>query len=112
MLNRFVIVKLISILISSFSQILLKKSAMKQYENGIREYLNWLVIIAYGMFFFSTVLGIYSLRGISISFSTILESLSYILVLIFSMLFLNEKINSRQFAGILIVLVGIVVFNI
>lgn len=39
-----------STLISSLSQVMLKKSAQKTYPSKIREYLNPLVIIAYGLF--------------------------------------------------------------
>ena len=41
---------LVSVFISSVSQILLKKAADRTYENHIREYLNPLVIFSYGMF--------------------------------------------------------------
>ncbi len=112
MLNIYSLVKILSVVISAFSQILLKKSAMKHYENGIGEYLNWLVIIAYGMFFGSTILSIYSLKGISISLSTIIESMSYVFIPIMSYLFLKEKMNQRQFFGTIVIILGIIVYNI
>ena len=43
---------LFSVFISSVSQILLKKAANKTYKDHIREYINPLVIFAYGMFWF------------------------------------------------------------
>ena len=39
---------LVSVFISSVSQILLKKAADRTYENHLREYLNPLVIFSYG----------------------------------------------------------------
>ena len=111
-MNSFALIKIFGVVIASFSQILLKKSAMEKHTSTISENLNWKVFVAYGMFFMSTVIGIYSLRGISISFSTILESLSYILIPVLSMLFLNEKINRKQFIGIIIILVGVIVFDL
>ena len=36
---------------SAISQILLKQSANIKYDNPLREYLNWRVILAYVMFF-------------------------------------------------------------
>ena len=112
MLNKYVILKVISVLIAALSQILLKKSALKHYDNRVREYLNVLVIVAYALFFASSILGIYSLRGINISFSTIIESLSYILIPVLSYLFFNEKISQKQFIGTVIIIVGIVAFNL
>ena len=111
MLNIYSLVKILSVLISAFSQILLKKSAMKHYDNGISEYLNWTVIIAYAMFFGSTVLSIYSLKGISISFSTVIESMGYVFIPLLSYLFLKEKLNQRQFIGTMIIVIGIFLYN-
>ena len=37
--------------LTGVSQVLLKKSANKTYEKWIEEYLNWQVILAYGIFF-------------------------------------------------------------
>ena len=36
---------------SAISQVLLKQSANMEYKNPLREYLNWRVILAYGIFF-------------------------------------------------------------
>ena len=46
-----VCILLFSVFISSVSQILLKKAADRTYESSLKEYLNPLVIGAYGMFF-------------------------------------------------------------
>ena len=47
-----------STLISSISQVLLKKSADRTYKNRIREYLNPLVVSAYLIFVISAVMTI------------------------------------------------------
>ena len=54
---------LFSVFISSVSQILLKKAANKTYKDHIREYINPLVIFAYGMFFGSVILTGKNLQG-------------------------------------------------
>ncbi len=111
-MNKYLIVKVAGVLIAAFSQLLLKKSAMKHYDSWIREYLNVYVIGAYGMFFISTFMGVYALKGISISFSTIVESLSYILIPVLTFLFYKEKISLRCLIGIVIIIIGIIVYNI
>ena len=112
MLNSFSLVKIASVVISSFSQILLKKSADDSHENIVHEYLNIRVIVAYGLFFGSTIMGIYALKGISISYSAILEALGYILVPFFSMLFINERMNKKQLIGTIIIIIGIFLYNL
>ena len=37
--------------LTAISQVLLKKSANQTYKSWIYEYLNWRVIVAYGIFF-------------------------------------------------------------
>ena len=40
----------VGVLVSSVSQVLLKKAAMRQYETPLKEYLNPWVITAYTLF--------------------------------------------------------------
>lgn len=103
----YIVIYNISILVSSISQILLKKSARVDYENAIKEYLNFKVIFAYGLFFLSTLLTMLALKGIPLSFGALLESLGYIYVMILSRIFLSEKITLRKIIGITLIIIGI-----
>lgn len=111
-MNKYVVLKLFGVLIAAFSQILLKKSADMLYEKKIYEYFNRYVFVGYIMFGISTVLSIFSLKAISISLSSIIESISYIAIPLLSFLFLKEKINKTYFIGTVIIVVGIIAFNI
>ena len=44
MISPYILCMFLSVVVASISQILLKKSAMKQYSSVIREYLNVLVM--------------------------------------------------------------------
>ena len=61
-LRMGVCVLLASVMISSVSQILLKKAANRIYKNPLAEYLNPLVIGAYAMFFGSVILTMIALK--------------------------------------------------
>ena len=111
-MNKYVLLKIISVLIAVISQILLKKSANEHYDNKLREYLNEFVIVGYGLFFLSSIISVISLKGIAISYSSIIESLSYILIPISSYIFLKEKINKKQLIGMVIIIVGVLIFNL
>ena len=80
-----------SVLISSISQIMLKKSADKTYETTLREYLNPLVIIAYAMFFCSMLITMYCYKYVDVSAGPILESAGYIFVAVLGYIFLRER---------------------
>lgn len=106
-----VLILLSSVLISSISQIMLKISANKSYRTRLLEYLNPLVITAYGMFFVSTILTMLALRYLPLSMSPILESASYIFVSIMGYFLLKEKFSRRKIAGLALILLGILVFS-
>ena len=97
-----VCILLFSVFISSVSQILLKKAANRTYESPLKEYLNPLVIGAYGMFFCSVIL----------TMSPILESTGYIFVSVMGYFFLKEKFTKRKLAGFALILAGVIIFNL
>lgn len=107
-----VIILLCSVLISSISQILLKISANKKYESGIREYLNPLVIIAYAMFFGSTVLTMLALRHLPLSHQPLYESISYIFVSVMGFFLLKERFSKKKLLGLALILAGIFIFSL
>ena len=103
---------LVSVFISSVSQILLKKAADRTYENHIREYLNPLVIFSYAMFFCSVILTMLALKKVPLSMQPILESTGYIFVAVMGSIFLKERLSKRKLAGIALILAGIIVFSL
>ena len=107
---KYILIWLFSVIISSFSQVLLKIAANKTYPNRIREYVNPIVITAYGIFFISTLLTMFALRVVPYSYSPIIESTSYIFIPVFGVFMLKEKISRRRLIGIGIILVGILIF--
>ncbi len=99
-------------LIASISQIMLKKSAQKQYPSKLKEYLNPLVIIAYILFFGTTFISMYALKVVPLSMSPILEASGYIFVAILSFILLKEKMTKKQLLGMALILTGIVVYSL
>lgn len=104
-------VLLVSVFISSVSQVLLKKAADRTYKNKLSEYLNPLVIGAYAMFFGSVILTMLALRYVPLSMSPILESTGYIFVAVLGYFFLKERFSRRKITGICLILAGIAVFS-
>lgn len=109
-MNMHMIILIVSVLIASFSQILLKKSAEKTYDSYIREYLNVYVILGYGMMFVSMFLTIIAYAGMEFTGVQIVEASGYIMVLILSYFFFKEKITKRKLLGMLFIFAGIAVY--
>lgn len=104
------ILLVLSVAVASFSQILLKKSAGKTYESVLREYLNPLVIIGYGMMIVSTLLTVAGYEGLEYKNGAVIESLGFVLVMILSRLFFGEKITKKKLLGNSLILLGIIIF--
>lgn len=101
-----------SVLLSSFSQILLKKSAQKQYPSKLKEYLNPLVIFSYGLFFLCTFITMYALKVVPLSMSPILEASGYIFVAVLSFIFFKERLTKKQLLGMTLIILGIVIYTL
>lgn len=110
-LEKYIIIWIISVLISSIAQVMLKAEANREHESRLKEYLNPMVITAYGIFFLSTFLTMYALKYVPLTYSPIIEPLSYIFVPVIGVLVLKEKISRRRVLGIAVMLVGIAVFS-
>ena len=109
-MNMHLLILILSVLIASFSQILLKKSATKKYSSVIREYLNPWVITGYAMLFLSMFLTVLAFRGMDYKNGPVIESLGYVMVLFLSRVFFGEKISGRKVVGTVCILAGIMVF--
>ena len=101
---------LLGVLISSISQVLLKKSAQGQYDSWIKEYLNIRVAGAYLLFFGTTLLSIYAYKGIPLSWGPLLESTGYLYVTFFGVTIFHEKLNKRKILSLFLILAGITIY--
>lgn len=110
-MNKYSIILLFSVLISSISQIILKKSANKNYESIIKEYMNLYVLTGYALLFLSTILTIFALKGLPYKSVPIIETIGYIYILLLSRLLLKEKITKKMIIGNVIIISGVIVFN-
>lgn len=103
-------VLLLGVFISAISQVMLKKAALKKYDNWLMEYLNPLVLVAYILFFGTTFLSIIAYRGIPLSMGPILEATSYIYVTVFGVTIFKEKLNRKKILALLLIICGIAVY--
>ena len=108
----FSLVFVVSVLISSISQVMLKTSANKSYSDRIKEYLNPTVIIAYGLFFLSTLITVFAYKVVPLSLGPVLESTGYVFVAVLGVVLLKEKMSPRKLFGMILILTGIALFSL
>lgn len=106
----FSCIYLMSVFVSSVSQILLKKSAQDQHKSRLAEYLDIRVIVAYLFFFGATLITVFALKYVPVSLGTVLESTGYLFVSVLGVLFLQEKLSRRKLLGLTIIVTGILIY--
>ena len=99
-----------AVLLSSVSQLLLKKGALQRFPSAFREYCTPWVIGGYLLLFCSMFLNIQGLRTLDYLNAPVMESLGYVLVPVLSALFFREKLSASRLVGIGCIVLGMVVF--
>lgn len=108
----YIIIFLFSVFISAISQVVLKTSANQKHDKWWKDYLNFKVIVAYGIFFVSSFITIFAYKGVPFSLGPMLEATGYLWVAILGYIFLKEKVTNRKKLGLLLIIVGIIIANL
>lgn len=109
-MNRIVlfILLIVNSLLTSFSQVLLKKSAMQKHNSIISEYINIYVIVGYGLFFIVLLGNIFIMKYIKMNIVSVFSEAMPLVISIFTgYIFFNEKINKRKIISVILILIGI-----
>ena len=97
---------------TAFSQLLLKQSAGKTYRHPIFEYLNWRVITAYIIFSGVLLLNTYALTQVDMKYGAVIDTFSYVFVMLLSYFILKEKFTKGKLAGNLLIMTGIFIYTL
>ena len=97
---------------TAISQVLMKQSAQMEHKSWIYEYLNWRVILAYGIAFTVLMVNTYAYTEVDIKYASIIDSFSYVNVMLFSYLLLKEKFTRMQLVVNLIIMAGILIYTL
>ena len=112
MINVYMIVAIVSVTIAGFSQILLKKGAMRPHVSFLKDYLNAPVISGYFLMFGSVLATMVAYRGIDYMTVQIVEALGYILVPVLSYLFFKERFTKNKLIGFILIIAGVLVYGL
>ena len=108
----YILILLAGVFLSSVSQVLLKKSAMREHASAVREYLNPLVISAYALFLLSTLISVWAYRGVSLGLGAVLEATGYLYVTAFGVLLFQERLNRKKILALALILSGIILSSL
>lgn len=111
-MSKYFLIAIFSGVLSSFSQVLLKKGSAIKRKAIWKEYLNPYVIAGYSIMLTCMLLTVVAYRGIPFKYSGVLESLGYIYIMILSKALLNEKITKKKAMGNIIIVIGVIMFSL
>ena len=76
------------------------------------DYINVRVCGAYAITFVCMLLMIYAFTGMYFRLGAVIESLSFLLIMLFARVFLNERITKRRLIGNTLIILGVVLFGL
>lgn len=100
---------IVSVVIASLAQILLKRAAEVEEKKFINKFLNLRVVTAYVLLFFSLFVNTFVLRHLELKILPCITATSFLWILLFSYLFLGEKPSSNKVIGMVMIMVGVIV---
>ncbi len=105
---------LLSVLLTGISQTVLKWSAGREgkFRGFLGDYLKLPIVCAYTIFVIVTICSVLALREMELKVFYALTGLNFVVVVIFSAIFLKEKVNPRVIGSVFLIILGVVVFNL
>lgn len=96
---------------SALSQLLLKLSANEAHKGRFGEYLNRKVITAYLIFAVVLLLNTYAYTKVNLKYGPVIDTFTYVFVLLLSVLVLREKVTKWKLIGNLMIIAGVVLYS-
>lgn len=111
-MNKYMMLMFACTFFSAAGQILLKQSANKTHKKPIYEYLNWRVIVAYGMSMLILLVNTYAYTQVDMKYGAVIDTFTYVFVMLLSWLILREKFTKPKLIGNLIIIAGVLVYTL
>jgi len=110
-LMYYYLLTLVIVVFTSIGHLLLKIAATRVSESGGRIYTDPVSVAGYGIFAFVAFLSIYAMKGLDMTAFFALNSLTYICIPILSYFVLRESFTRNKVIGVIIIAVGVLLFN-
>ncbi len=111
-MNSYLLLLFAGTFFSAFSQLLLKQSVKQTYRHPIFEYLNWRVMTAYAIFAGVLFLNTYAFTRVDMKYGAVIDTFTYVFVMLLSWLVLKERFTKGKVIGNLIIMTGIFVYTL
>ena len=102
----YVLLYLCSTFLSSVSQVLLKKAALREHKSVLAEYTDWRVILGYGLF----VGWQQVIKHLPLTIAYANKAVTVVWGILLGLAVFGEAVTPRQVIGAVIIICGIVLF--
>lgn len=110
--NPYILIMVAGAFLTAISQLLLKQSANQKHKNFLAEYLNWRVIVSYGIFAGVLLANTYAYTKVDMKYGSIIDTLAYVFVFFLSIFILKEKMTRKKLVGNLLIILGILIYSL
>lgn len=100
------------IIFTSIGQVLLKIGSISADDSILSIFIHPASLAGYVTFAIVAILSIYALKEMDLKFFFAVTSLTYVIVLFLSYLFLREKVTAYKVLGVMVITFGVIVFNL
>lgn len=107
----YVFLTLVIVFFTSIAHVLLKQGSVAAVQTHTRTFLHPYCLVAYVIFAGVAFLSIYAMKGLDLKVFFALNSLTYMIIPVLSFLFIRESVTRNKAFGILLISLGVVVFN-
>lgn len=113
-MSIYYIAALIGVFLTAIAQLILKKGALAgMKKKGFwQAYFNIYSLLGYGLFVVVTLFNLFALKKVELKDMTFILPITFVLVPLLSVLIFKEKLTKQQVWGIVLIAVGIFVFNL
>lgn len=110
----FLALALLAVFLTGIGQVLMKIGARNENDSTtfLAEYLNIYTISAYTILIIVTVISVIALLEIPLKLFYAIASLNFVVIVMLSWLFLKEEVNKGIAVGVVLIMLGIMVFNL
>jgi drug/metabolite transporter (DMT)-like permease len=100
------------VVITAIAQFFLKKGAMVKRKSLVGLYFNFFTIIGMMLLLSVTLINVYAYHILPLKMTVVFLPLTFILVGIFAIFVLKEKLSLKQLASFVTILMGIIIYNL
>jgi multidrug transporter EmrE-like cation transporter len=110
--TAYIVVFLVGVLLASIGQVLMKIGATRTLARSVfASLLNPYTVVGYVLMLSSTVTSTVALKVLPLKVTVSLLPLGYIVVVLLSLAILGERMGRRRVWGMVMILIGVVLFN-